>query len=318
MLPFPAPVNFLTPDLSRVAEIEQGDWRAINDGEYCWSAAVYFEIRDQCPDVAISTECDPAGINIGHRRTVERFRSRADCFFVSCEADWPRLAWAHFHIVQNKLQSRGRDTAWIPLWPQRDLKPRLRSDANIRNVGYFGRVDDAQRFEEFKAMMAEAGFSFVTPPPHDWNDYSEVDAVVSLRFLAERRVRKKPPTKLINAWLAGAPFVAMREPAFRQIGRPGLSFLEAESMEGVLEQLLRLRNEPGLYDAVVAAGRSAVLDYDREATARRWMDVLSGPVARRYREWRRRPTLERARLRALQAAEQASNSARAVLSGMKG
>lgn len=47
-----------------------------------------------------------------------------------------------------------------------------------------------------------------------WSDCSDVDVVLGLRSFGRVKFDTKPPTKLINTWLAVALFIRGRDPAY--------------------------------------------------------------------------------------------------------
>jgi hypothetical protein len=84
----------------------------------------------------------------------------------------------------------------------------------------------------------------------------------------------KPGTKLYNAWLAGVPAVLGPEPAFRELRRHELDYLEVTSVEEALAAIDRLRSDPALYRAMVDHGRERARDFSVEAILDRWTDLL--------------------------------------------
>jgi len=97
------------------------------------------------------------------------------------------------------LQVNGVNVAYVPHWPQAGLIPCNDVSRRLHRIGYMGRIDDADKFQRFGSKLRAAGFEFVVRGPAEWHNYSDLDAVVSLRFLSKIRIRRKPPTKLMNA-----------------------------------------------------------------------------------------------------------------------
>src|SRR5215207_671569 len=54
-------------------------------------------------------------INIIHSEHLLKLKGSASDFIVCVQADFPRRAWAHYHIVQNKNQA-AKDSSYILHW----------------------------------------------------------------------------------------------------------------------------------------------------------------------------------------------------------
>ena len=274
-------MNFIVPYLSR-----DHDWRLYNDGRFCWSLLTAEKLRASGYICDISTEINPDSINIGHARTLASIKTAQCSYVVSCDADWPRLPWANYNICQNKLNVSGKRCSWMPLFSQQGLILRDINQYDVTTVGYFGRIDKEQEFVSFGHELARHGIEFTIKGEDTWNNYSNVDVAVSLRFLSKRRIRRKPATKLVNAWLAGVPFVAMDEPAFSQIGQSGVNYLAANSPEDVIKALIRMRDNHDLYHQLRDAGRVAAKDYTDEAVTRRWIELIENTLVPEFEKWK--------------------------------
>lgn len=124
---------------------------------------------------------------------------------------------------------------------------------------------------------------------HMWHDYRHADVVLAVRNLTAKDALAKPASKLVNAWLAGVPAILGPEPAYREIRRSDLDYIEVKTAQEALDALARLRSTPGLYQAMVENGRKRGADFTEPATVRRWVDLLDGPVHEAYCAWQRRP-----------------------------
>jgi hypothetical protein len=119
-----------------------------------------------------------------------------------------------------------------------------------------------------------------------WHDYSRCDAVIAARDLTEYDAGLKPASKLTNAWRAGVPALLGPEPAFCALRRGELDYLEVRSAADALEAVRRLKQEPGLHQAMAANGLRRGAEHNADAVAARWQEVLGGPIAEDYRRWR--------------------------------
>lgn len=283
-------VHFLVPDLAEVSS-EERLFAACADGRYCWSALPWYHLKGAGLEVSIGDEVMPGAINVAHGRFWREwsYYPASVRAIVSCDADWPPLPWADFQIVQNMEQLGGSRCRWMPHWPQPGLVKRGRVGGAKLRVGYFGRIDDEREFERFRGLVEDRGFEYVHKLRPDWHDYGDVDMAVSLRFLSLQRIQRKPPTKLLNAWHAGVPFVCMEESGYRQVGTPGVDYLEASSLEGVVDHIVTLGEREDFYLSLVERGRVMAEVYSEKSIACRWVQVLQqiDYLSRRFGSWRR-------------------------------
>jgi hypothetical protein len=285
---------FLSPPSNLESLDIRGARRIFNDGRHCWSTLTYLNLKKYGFKCDLRDEPEIDAVNIAHGRYWRELPIERNCFRVSCDADWPILKWANYTILQNPVDANRRSTCWLPLWPQSGLIERkspenILDSGNIGNrVGYFGRVDNALLFRKFADLCQQHGLEFIAKGPDVWNDFSDVDFAISLRFLSSRRIRKKPASKLVNAWLAGVPFIAMSEPAFVAIGDAMSDWIECKTAEDVITSVIRLREDTNLYNALVRNGREKSRNFTEAATAQKWISVLQGPIVDCYDKWKSR------------------------------
>ena len=188
-------------------------------------------------------------------------------------------------------------------WPQPGIIPRDPARGpRVEQLCYKGRLlnlDDAFRSEAFLAQMAAIGVTFEIDAfdglrgQHDWNDYAGSDAVLAVRNLTLYDARKKPASKLVNAWFADLPALLGPEPAFRELGTPGEDYIEVRTQADVLEALSALRDTPDLMCRMIENGRRKRRLYDDQALTRLWIETLDGPVADAFERWQNMPAVQR-------------------------
>jgi hypothetical protein len=127
----------------------------------------------------------------------------------------------------------------------------------------------------------------------EWHDYSEADLVLAVRDLTERDALVKPPSKLVNAWMAGVPALLGPEPSFRQLKRSPLDYIEVTTPQEALDAIRRLQEDPHLYQQMIAHGLKRSEEFTPDSLAQRWRDVLAEPVAQRYERWLQRSPISR-------------------------
>ncbi len=269
---------------------------------------------DELPDEGIIVahrDAFPAGFVPGPRRLL-----------VCIKPDRAPLLFAQLHVVQNPRDPVTRFGVWasrvIPHWPQPGLVPRDASRGEaFENIAYIGNdacLSPALASPAWRAKLAERGLNWrVVNRFSEWQDYSDIDAVVALRDPKTSRdeedsanyERRKPPSKLYNAWLAGVPAVLGKETAYRAERRGPLDFLEAGSPAEALAALRRLQEDSALRRAMVRNGRLRAARLE-ERLLGRWRELLERVAFPAYKEWRASPAVRKAftlgRLRFLSSA----------------
>ena len=145
--------------------------------------------------------------------------------------------------------------------------------------------------DRFRDDLAALGVEFLIQPyVHEtkssgWHDYTDVDAVLAIRAIHPTELSTKPASKLINAWAAGVPAILGNEPAFRELRRDPLDYVEIATPEEAIAAVRRLKEHPGDYRAMVDHGTVRATDYTNQRVAERWHAFLSGPAETAYRSW---------------------------------
>ena len=252
-------------------------------------------------------------INVVHSHHLRAFGHDPRRFDVCIRGDYPARPWAQFHIVQNEDQLGGPNSAVLRLWPQPRIVPRNATRTAFQRIGYLGQLEKnlAGDAAFWRALLAPQGFAFVVKDADAWHDYDDLDAVIAIRRFGRHRFSDKPPSKLINAWIAGVPFIGGSDSAYEQVGTLDTDYLLATTPDGVLVALQSLRDDEGLRTRLVANGRRKAQAFSREAIINHWVDVLEGAVEQRYRAWSRRPGQERLRSKALALGDWMYDSAKA-------
>ena len=264
------------------------------NGDLCWTVQTFCRLREAgIGGSEIGTAPSPGRINLAKAKTLSRSGPSPGAFEVSIQADYPRILWAPFHIQQN-LDLIGSDDALQYLWPQTQIRPRGAERSEVKRVGFFGKLSGnlVSNEAEWRRQLELRGFEFVAPPPDSWHDFSDIDVALAIRSFGTARHSHKPANKLINAWIAGVPFVGGSDSAFRQVGTAGVDHLLATTLPEALAQIERLRSDPKLYSQLAQAGRERARNFTVEQIAQQWVTMLEGPVAARYREWAAHPVAE--------------------------
>lgn len=293
-------MNFVIPPCSKfgMEELEEVDidrsWRLFTKGVYVWGLQTYLILkqRGNVP-VTLSTRMLPGRVNLVHGAYLVELDPDPDAYVVALQADYPRVAWADLHVVQNQRQV-GRRALWIPHWPQPGLIGRDPGRSGVRTIGFAGvGCYRPGGLRQWATRLAEIGCELVTLGPERWNDFSGVDVVLGIRRFGRHRFNRKPPTKLFNAWLAGTPLVAGHDSAFEQVGHPGEDYLRVATMEEGMAAIAALKRDPSLYARLVDRGRHNAQRFTRGRIARDWEWACQERFIPAMAEWRRRRVWQR-------------------------
>lgn len=284
------------------------------NGDLLWTAQTWCRLREAgYGGIELAARPAPGRINIAKSKVWSRLGRPRGCFAVSIQADYPRVRWAQCHIQQNRDLTAHGDL-YQTLWPQAAIIPRDPARRQVRRVGFLGKADGNLALDEreWTAVLAARGFEFVARPPSRWHDFSDLDIALGIRDFTTRRHPHKPANKLLNAWIAGVPFVGGSDSAFADVGRPGRDYLRALTLDEALSAIERLRAEPRLYDALVTAGRTRAFAFSTAAIVDEWVANLEGPVAERYRAFAAAPRQEALRAALGGAAQHGIDTAKAA------
>ena len=211
-----------------------------------------------------------AALSIAHRRTVVILN------------DWNprlRLPFRGSVVVGHHDGAPGAPTVVVPLLPQRGMRQRASERVGrVRTVGFRGDPRQAPAFWTDPAFEAALGRRGVTverleDPTTTWHDFSELDVVLCLRRPGLETVHK-PPTKLINAWVAGCIPLVGPEPAYLGLAVDGVDALVVRDRESVEAAVQRLVAEPDLVERIEAGVARRAEEFARHRVEARWFEVL--------------------------------------------
>ncbi len=311
--PLPAPVWFVIRDPRWVSLVERGVAPAVDEiaselrmPADCWVVQTWIQLRRRGCDVQLTRQLQPGAINVLANIEVTRRDVRPDCYLVVCRHDLGRPGICHRRIVQNELNVWDSTDHLVPHWPQPGLLQRDPArGTRVERLVFMGgpnNLDPAFRSPEFRAALAAEGVTLdigresrPDDAPVEWCDYRDADLVLAVRNLTHYDASNKPASKLVNAWLAGVPALLGPEPAFRALYVDERDFVEVRRPEDVLRAVRRLRAEPERYRAMIERGFTRGREFTADAVARRWWEVLAGPVHTDFVDWQRRSLAARSR-----------------------
>ena len=312
LAPLPHPVHFVFKETERWPELFSGAMpppvEEVADrfmgARNSWVVQSYIQLRRRGLEVSLVPGYVPGRICVTSYEDLRISDRPFTSFVVACRHDRGRPEICDLRIVQNQLNVVDDTDHYLPHWPQPAIRPRdPERGTRVESIAYHGRtpsLDPAFRGEAFRDALAQRGMELVTGEVDNtakraqWADYRTADVVLAVRHLTPAHLAVKPPSKLLNAWIAGCPALLGPEPAYRQLRRSDLDYLEVGTPEEALAALDRLRVDPGLYTAMVENGRRRAAELTPDRIAGQWRDLLAGPVAERYEAWQGAPAWQRA------------------------
>ena len=282
---------------------EQVAERAV-DGVDVWTVRTAYEFRKRGVSITISDRPDPRAINVTHVSSLGRRNRGLVAFWLAARADGHDNELANYLLLQNRSSVSRLPHGEVQHWLQPNLKPRdpARGD-RIEVLSYKGvprNIDAAFSSDAFRARLAGLGVRLDLGEAHRnglgaiWSDYRHTDLVLAVRNLTIYDADRKPASKLLNAWFADVPALLGPEVAFTEIGRPGIDYRVIRSPNDVLTAVADLKENPRKYRAMIEAGRNRRQAFDDDAVARKWFDLVNGPIGEAFDAWIRRPALSRA------------------------
>ncbi len=278
------------------------DLDAFRPGEFSWVAQTYLRLRAAGHPVELSATLPERGLVVFHAkhkhalaRAARAARGAQENYFVAIRADNSSPLLADFEVLQSGRFADGRSRFWTPFWPQPGLQPRdAARGTTLARVAYMGLIENLHpEFlgEAWRSAVAAMGLEWVVREVRfhrggdlgriDWEDYRTLDAVIAVRPRDRHLRYSKPASKLINAWRAGVPALLGPEFAYREIRRSADEFLEVASATEALAALGRLRDDPGLYARMVAAGRERAPEFSFAALTQRWAELVFATIPAR-------------------------------------
>jgi hypothetical protein len=246
-----------------------------------WIYQTWLRLSEAGTDVALVEDLPKEGVVVTLNGWLSPdFVAPRGLFVAGVVADGLPHAGVDLNIVQNLWHAqRLPGAAFMPHWPQPGLVPRDPARGEkLETVCFFGDPENLAaelRGSEWQRKFSETtGARFGLRGAERWHDYSDVDAVVAVRRFGSGNQPHKPATKLYNAWLAGVPFIAGNDSAYRAEGTPGSDYLTAGSPGEVIARVLELRNPQERRGEIVARGRKRAEELGAAQLTARWRRLL--------------------------------------------
>lgn len=305
-------VHFFCPDEIVWPELHNWSGTRIDDQTlsdrsggilHSWVLRTYYQLRLAGETVTLSSSLRRDAINIVSVRDFGRKQRDPLAFLVIPQGDAHHSQLANFRILQNGVRPPDENASVIWHWPQPGIIPRDPSRGDrFETLCFKGRLnnlDDSLKSESFTTELEKLGVFFDVDAylglrgEHNWNNYSDADAVLALRNLTHYDAAKKPASKLVNAWFADTPALLGPEPAYRELGTPGEDYLEIRSASDALQAITALRGNPSLFWKIVENGRRLRENYADAALTKLWIETLNGPVSDAFGRWQSYPAWQK-------------------------
>ena len=267
---------------------------------YSWIYQTWLEIRNT-GEVELVTQIPKEGVIVTLSGLLHsNFRAGPEQFVVAVVADFLPHPGAQVQILQNPVHARRLPgTIFVPHWPQQCLLPRDPArGTKIETAAFFGdpvNLDPGLADEKFRAdLFRKTGVRLEIRYRPQWHDFSDVDVVIAIRDFSRAKHLAKPATKLYNAWLAGVPMIGGSDSAFSAEGTSGVDHLTARSPDELLQQILRLKENPAAWQNIVDAGKKCSATRSRETTRNFWVDLCRSELPRRLAAWEKLSRLQQA------------------------
>jgi hypothetical protein len=161
--------------------------------------------------------------------------------------------------------------AHLPMLAQRGMTPRdVRRGDKIETVvlkSYSANVP-AWLDAHFERQVHELGCTLRidTERENRWRDFLEIDVVLCTHDAASLGdPRRKPATKLLNAWGAGAIPICGSHPGYLELGQPGDTMLVADTPREFLAAIAALRSDPSLVKHLRQQIQVRAQSFDRDS-----------------------------------------------------
>ena len=183
----------------------------------------------------------------------------------------PRLSRA-FHLVKVVVQVRLRAPLRIEHRIERVVKRavfvgcRHQLDRSLQAPAFVRKLKDELGVDLDVVHKGRA---------QEWRDYAAADVVVAVREADPGLHVAKPPSKIINAWLAGVPAILGRESAPRSLRTNDLDFVEVDATpDAVFAALAKMKRDPAYYAQLRARCDVKAAEFSRAALAKKWADLI--------------------------------------------
>jgi hypothetical protein len=271
-------------------------WVGTHSNFVAWVAPTYFHLKEAGFDCQITQEIPQKGILFADRDVLgDQHQYLGETMLICAKSDREYHPSAHIHVLHNSNDASDKSSQlwnpyYLPHWPLPGLIPRPQERGNlVENIGYIGtrsQLAPELKSSQWLDALEKIGCRWLPIfEPERWHDYREIDVVVAARSFGEQIYLNKGAIKLFNCWRAGVPAILAPESAFLAEKNNDLDFIIANSLEEVIAAIQKLKNNPDLYQAIVANGWMRSQNLTTEDTLQNWIKFFQEYAFPEYEKW---------------------------------
>jgi len=201
--------------------------------------------------------------------------------------DSPLIFSPDLEVMPNRSILKGRNQVFVPPFPQRGLICRDKWNGNrIKNLEIKCNPENIPDYlrllvEEVNSLYPTITVNVDSPKSADgsdnnWNDFSNVDLSLIIRLVGQNSESnaRKPPTRLINAWVAGTIPVVDPLPAYTELISDGIDGFIVDNPKQVAAVVKKLVENPDYCEEVFDNCRRRGEDYDVTEIVENWEQLV--------------------------------------------
>ncbi|WP_133405249.1 glycosyltransferase [Parashewanella tropica] len=302
-------VTFLLPNEKDITPFLDYDlrqhWHLFVEAPHCWITQTYLHLVSRNYPVQLSNRLPESGIVVFHakdKKALFALNPSPSLILVCVRGDLNSPMIADFELLQNPTYVDDQHNFFIPLWSQACLIPRTPSRENTVSTlsfkGFNKNLSSEFQQPEWEQFLQKNQLSWhkdsTTSDDESgktqvmWNDYQNVDVMLAVRPKCKLNFSHKPATKLYNAWHAGIPAILGKESAYQALKQSDLDYIEVSSAEEAKAAILKLKNEPALYQAMVENGHKRAIEFSDDAISEQWAKLLFNTIPEKSQHLRHR------------------------------
>lgn len=169
---------------------------------------------------------------------------------------------------------------FLPLLPQRGIIPRNQNRApRISVVGLKAYEANVPKWipmlrERLSEQAVELRVDTGRPGERPWEDFADIDAALCVHPDVLFDDRRKPPTKLINAWTASVIPICGSSVGYKELAVNGQDALFASNVEEIAQAIQRVNSDPIVAAALLENSARRGLDYSAVHLLPLWYATL--------------------------------------------
>jgi hypothetical protein len=174
---------------------------------------------------------------------------------------------------------------WLPLLPQRGLlardPDRGATVAAVTCKGFEFNLPPEVRDGSLTAALDAIGVQLhLDGDPASWPDFRRADVALCMRRdnldWDDPRHLRKPATKLVNAWAAGAIPLVAPQAGYLELARPGEDALVVTDLDDVVDAVRRLAGDADLVRRLQVGGAERAAELTTERVLDAWEAMFDG------------------------------------------